>query len=254
MCAFDPRRLFQPWRYRDRGRTTYKNVDEVYDAVRDRIKGIERQSLPLEHVERGEKWFGDTLDHAFRRGLAVVLTPTEHRRHAELYVLPLDQAWRILALDVLHKDTGPGWGRAREAQESLLLGYSESERARWLAVRNDDRYWHGHLIFSLLTRAQVKVVNAHGRRCFATASAMTGMRFFHVVSDRMLRENALSIVPKGFTLARATVTGKIAAEMSQAFKREQRNLIQFQPTTEFARLINENLNSNVEFLTARGWR
>lgn len=254
MRKFDPRRLFEPWRYRDRGLTTYKTIDEVYDAVQDRTKGIERLSLPLDHLERGEKWIGDELDHAFRRGLAVVLKPTGYKRSIDWYMLPLDQTWRILALDVLRDDTGPGWGPAREAHQSLLLGYSKAERTRWLAVQHDDGYWDGYQIFSLLTRAQVKVVNEYGRRCFETAAAMTRMTLFHVVTSRMLRENALDIVPKGLTLARVTVNHRIGGEMSPAFKRDKRNLIEFQPTMKLARRINENLNSNVEFLTARGWR
>src|SRR5262249_19506060 len=152
---------------------------------------------------------------------------------ADLFVLRPDQAWRVPALAALWETTAGRWSDAAEDQQSLLLGYTPDQRAAWHA----DRSWRhagprGIAIYALLAPPDCAALDGFGRRCFADGTSV----FFH--PTRVLRRDALSLLPRGKTLARAGL--------------ELGRLVRTPGTV--TPVINAGLTSHVQLLTRAGWR
>lgn len=257
---FNPATLFAP-RKHDPKLAPYKSYEAVLDAVGARKKALWRESFSLRSIEDDSKGFVKLLKMAFERKLAVTLhnyhpLPAD-RLQPNLYVLPLDQVWRISALNAL-RDTafidGGRWTLAAEAQESLLLGYTDAQRARWIEAMNHDRPAYGcNTIYTLLNNEQRELVMSVGKRCFGPAAGLEGMTlFFHRQYDD-LKKNALRLLPKGTTLARVGLDWKACEALFGSLKTTKPRLASVVLSKMTATSTNAGLRSNVQFLTASGW-
>jgi len=223
--AFDPMTLFEP------------HVAEPADPA-DEIEAVANGDKPIAMFSGSREELDELVALAFGFGndLMTILTPSHlpaDPDDADLFVLRPDQAWRVPALAALWETTAGRWSDAAEDQQSLLLGYTTDQRATWHA----DRSWRhagprGIAIYALLASADSRALDVVGRRCFADGTRV----FFHPTD--VLRRDALSLVPRGQTLARAGL---------------ERGLLVRTPGT-ITPAINAGLTSTVQLLTRAGWR
>jgi hypothetical protein len=259
---FHPKSLFAPLKW-PKNIAPYATDDEVLDAVRDGEKAMFFTGLPFSCVADGDGHFGDLLEAAFDRGLAVILDNRTQlpkgRWEPAIYVLHLDQAWRVPALNALNETAfiaDGRWSLSAEAQRSLLLGYTANQRKRWLAWQRQRKAAETSLdLYTLLTAAHLKNAKNLGMRCFGTNEQMVGMSFFFPRGENSApKDNAARLVPKGFTFARVGLSWKAAQELFGTFKTWKSNWMTVQISEEQAHVISAGLKSNVQVLTARGWR
>lgn len=100
--------------------------------MRSGKKALWRENWAIAALEEGDPYLGKLVRKAFEHGLAITLVQSPLNRgtkhwESEVYLLELEQTWRIFALDALKQTTfieQRRWTYAHEAQESLLLGYS----------------------------------------------------------------------------------------------------------------------------------
>lgn len=251
--AFDPAILFERWRP-DPALAAYANDKEELDAVQAGKKAMLLAGFPVDYIAEGGRDFVALLRAAFRRGLAVTLY--SRGEEPDVYVLPLDQTWRISALNALHETAfvEGRWTLAAEAQVSLLLGYDEAQRDAWLASVRQRQPAYGCLtMYTLLTRAQRARVAAFGHRCFGVATEVEGLELFFHRQHESLKRTAARLVPKGLTLARVGLDWR-AAEPIFGSLRRARGLIRTVLTKRTARTLTRSLRSNVQLLTSAGWR
>lgn len=182
--AFDLASLFDRVRFVDR-LAPYRTVAAELDAVVSGKKGISRISWSLQSIAEYGEDFAKFLTMAFDRRLVVLLDEYyKHRvpyREPTIYVLRLDQMWRVPALNAL-RDTAlvdGAWSFSSAAQESLLLGYTPQQRKAWLAGLRHERPVYGcNVVFTLMTTEQRDRVVDLGRRCFGSPNAVDGIKFF----------------------------------------------------------------------------
>jgi hypothetical protein len=242
---FDPARLFAPYREpraRSRG--------SVFDDLVAGRRAVLRSSANIRDIEAGAPYFTELVDAAMDRNLAVVVRPARGapRGVVTVYVLKLDQVWRVPALETLRATAfvDGRWSDAAEQQEQLLFGLSAKERALSLAEERERKAaWTCCTVYTLLSQAERRVVVGFGKRCFAPE--VQGMAVF-IEGSQVLKRNALALVPKGFTLARAGLAWTCAWQLFP------RGTTELQARVPAGVDLNANLVSSVQFLTRTGWK
>lgn len=136
MARFNLASLFEPWTW-TRNLRPYPSHDSILNAVSSGRKPIWRDDWLLANIEGGDPAFGKYLRKALERGLAVTLVQRDRKMPRErwcpeVYLLKLEETWRISALHALHETfwtRGSHWTPANEANKSVLLGYSAKQRS-----------------------------------------------------------------------------------------------------------------------------
>ncbi|MGE5182917.1 MAG: hypothetical protein ACM31C_12675 [Acidobacteriota bacterium] len=260
---FDAATLFEKHRH-DPKLVPYKTLKSVLDAVRSKKKALYFTGFPISCFGSGDPDFGELVHMAVERDLAVLIHnhrnsfPLE-RQEPDVFVLPLDQAWRVSALAALNETAFEGerrWSAAAEAQRSHLLGYTAKQRADWLASHRERRPVSGcNTIYTLLTKDQRQTVLDVGKRCFGSADSLDGMHFFFHRQHEYVKRNAASLVPKGLTLARVGLAWKVTWTLFGHFKEwKPRGLVSATISKKLAPTVTAGFESNVQFLTRRGWK
>ncbi|MCX5746347.1 MAG: hypothetical protein NT062_28045 [Proteobacteria bacterium] len=186
---------------------------------------------------------------ATARGLAVTLHDPDGSE-PNVYVLPLDQTWRIAALDALRETAlvDGNWTLASEALESLLLGYTAAQRARWIeAFRARQAAFSCQTVYALLTREQRDAVTALGHRCFGSPVGLT--LFFHT-GEYDVRADAAKRIPKGHTLARVGFDWDVV----DALFADKSGIATATITPRTAARAAAAIRSNVQLLTGARWK
>ncbi|MEO8705461.1 MAG: hypothetical protein ABI867_35850 [Kofleriaceae bacterium] len=240
--SFDPERLFE----RDRVPAGRGSMLSVCDDIAADRRAVLKIPALLGEIESGNATFTEILAAAIDRNLAVVLRPSRSGEVA-VYILKLDQMWRVSALETL-RETGfvdGRWSDAAQQQELLLLGVPAKARARALAYdREHQAAWTCLTVYTLLSAARRRDVIALGKRCFGTDIA--GMELLAADSGRVLKRTAYSLVPKGFTFARAGLAWSVARPLFDG----PRARVVVPADVD----VNAALVSNVQFLTRSGWK
>lgn len=258
---FDPAVLFERWKS-DPRLVAYKTQKAVLDAVAARKKAVLLTGFPISYIAEGGAEFIDLLHEAFDRGLAVTLYNRpipfpRDRQEPNVYVLPLDQTWRISALNVLRDAAfvDGAWTMAAEAQESQLLGYTSEQRERWLAAFRHRQAAYGcQTMYTLLTDEQRTTVMSLGKRALGPSSELIGRVFFFHRDREALKKNAVKLVPKGLTLARVGFDWRAAERLFGSWKKmKRRGLVKATVTKDFAQVAAESFQSNVQLLSSTGW-
>jgi hypothetical protein len=259
---FHPRKLFGP-RTWPKKLAPYASDLDMLDDVRDRKKAMMRTSVRFSSFEAGDAWLAELVDAALERGLVIIIDDYmgKHPTHSwipSVYVTHIDQAWRVPALKALKQtafiDDGR-WTLSAEAQESLLLGYTAQQRRRWIASeRQRQAIATGLDLFTLLTPPQVRTARSLGMRCFGTPSDMEGMTFFFPRNNTVPKDDALALVPKGLTFARVGVRWPAAHKLFGQPSTWKGTWMSVDVTAKQAQILSEGLATNVQRLTARGWR
>jgi hypothetical protein len=177
----------------------------------------------------------------------------------EIYFLELDQTWRISALHSLRRDgiSGRGGTFAAENQETMLLGYTASQRKAWLAsMRHQRPVYGGITLYALLNKQQRSLAVSLGNGSFGAPTEIVGREFFIDRSEGDIKENALALLPEGTTLARVGFDWR---QVQLLFGRplgklKRRGIVRATAPKEFAAIANDSLRSKIQFLTKRGWR
>src|SRR5690606_20618948 len=106
---FHPKILFGPFAW-PKNMDPYASDIDVLDAVRDRKKALLFTAFGFSSIKDDNEGLAALLEAAFDRGLSVVIDNhnwaglPKQRWEPNLYVLHLDQAWRVPALKAL-RDT-----------------------------------------------------------------------------------------------------------------------------------------------------
>ena len=255
---FDPSVLFE--RYKPD--PAFKSDKAELDAVQAGTKAMMAISFPLPYIAAGGEEFVGLVRGALDRGLAVTICnealPTSRSQPFPcVYVLPLDQTWRISALNAMHETMlvdGP-WTLAADAQHSLLLGYTPEQREVWLAdVRHRQAAYGCKTVYTLLTEEQRASAVALGKRCLGAASELEGMNLFFHRTHELLKPDAGKLVPKDLTLARVGLDWKVVEPLFGSWEKlKPQRLVTGTITGKLGRQVTEALRTNVEFLTAGGW-
>lgn len=259
---FDPSVLFEQQKP-DPRLEAYKTQSAVLDAVADGRKAVLHTSFPISHIVEGDDEFVDLLHAAFQRGLAVTLYNRSatllppHRREPDVYVLPLDQTWRISALNVLKEAAlmEGRWTIAAEAQESQLLGYTAEQLKLWLVnIRQRQAAYGCKTVFTLLTEEQRHATMSLGMRALGPSDDLIGRIFFFHKDREALKKNAVKLVPQGLTLARVGLEWKATKNLFGSLNdMKRRGLVKATVTKDSALDVAESLCSNVQLLSSRGW-
>jgi hypothetical protein len=259
---FDPSVLFERWK-QDPTLVPFRTEAAALDAVARRAKGIYQTGVAIGDVAAGSTELVQLLRAAFERGLAVTFV---HRPIAALpwdqqvpdvYVLPLDQTWRISAINALWETAAAeGWSFAAEAQHSALLGYTPAQRARWLAHVRARQVGYGCLtVYTLLSPAQRATTQGLGKRALGSVRELVGRELFFHRERELLRTDAFARVPRGQTLARVGIDWKLAARLFGAAElRMPRGLARATVTRGLAQRVADGLATHVQLLTRRGWQ
>ncbi len=213
-------------------------------------------------IADGDPYFTGLLEAAFERGLAVVLENRpglpRDRWEPALYAMHLDQTWRIPALNALWETAfveDGRWSRSAEAQHSLLLGYTAKQRKDWIAWRRQQKAAETCLdLYVMLTAQQRTTAKALGMRCFGTPEQMEGMTFFFPRNGTEPKATASKLVPKGQTFARVGLSWAATKQLFGEFATWKRAWMSVKIARAQAPFINEGLKSNVQIMTARGWK
>lgn len=260
---FDPAILFEPFKP-DPKRAPYSSLAEVLDAVAARKKAMYYSGFPLSMLASGDEQFAELLHMAIDRDLTVVIHnrripfPLE-RQEPDVFVLPIEESWRVPAFAALRDAAFEGdgrWSNAAEAQSSYLLGYTAQQRRRWIAWQKERQAaWTCKTIYTLLTLEQKQLVLDVGRRCFGPALSLVGRAFFFHRQNDGVKKTAARLVPRDLTLARVGLAWKATRTFFGDFKNwKPRGLVTATATKKLAPMINAELLSNVQLLTSAGWK
>jgi hypothetical protein len=231
----------------------YRSDEAALDAVRARKKPIcFWQAVGAEIPE----W--QAL--AFERQLAMCVV--EERvpgwRPAEqpvrVFIAHAEELWRVPALLALWKTafTGGGWSDAAEDQMSYLLGYTDKERAAWIAARRQAvPAWTSATVYALLDPWRREIVESVGRRCLGPAEEFDGTSVF--VHPGSLKKTAFSLVPKQHTLARFGLHWEGFQNVFYSLPARKKELTTRMVTRKVAAILYAGMSSNVQFLTRKGW-
>lgn len=260
--TFDPAALFERWR-RDPKLVPYKTEAAALDAVARRAKAIWQTGFAIDELAAGSPAFVRLLRAAFERGLAVTFV---HRpvpslpwrdQVPDLYVLPLDQTWRLAAIEALWQTAAAegGWSLAAEAQHGHLLGYTAAQRAAWRAATDAQQAGFGCLTaYALLDDAQRRATLALGKRALGPAADLVGRELFFPSYRALLRRDAHARVPAGLTLARVGLDWDAArAVFGAAQLRRDRGLGRATITRAHAQRVADGLRTGVQLLGPRGF-
>ena len=253
--SFDPSALFVRWK-RDPALVPYKTEAVALDAVARGEKALWQTGFSIAELAGGGAAFTRLLRAAFDRGLAVTFV---HRPIAslpwndqvpEVYVLPLDQTWRISAIDALWQTSAGAWSEAAEAQQSQLLGYTAAQCEAWLASMRHQQAGFGCLTaYMLLDDHHRRTAVSLGKRALAPASELVGRELFS--SRDLLRPDAFERVPPARTLARVGLAWELDQQLF--VERKPRSVRRCAITPRLAQRVAEGIRTGVQFLSSRGW-
>ncbi|HWO22161.1 MAG TPA: hypothetical protein VNO30_25535 [Kofleriaceae bacterium] len=257
-------RLFEARLDEDRREAApYRTLAAELDAVRARKKAI--AMFPLARpgdVPADDAFLRGLVRAAAARGLGVLVDPGEHARlprearGVTAYALPIDQLWRVPAIAALWTAAleDGRWSDAAERQLGALLGYSARERRIWIAqLRHRIAAWGARTVYALLDRQRRALVEALGRRCLGPAPALEGLPLFVHARGHALRRDAARLAPRGLAIARVALDEPAYARLFGG-RRAARGVIAATAGARTAAAIAAGLRSNVELLTAAGWR
>lgn len=241
-------RLFEPARvHLRRFRHPYPTLRAELDAIASDDKGMSFYPASLRQLRADD----ELLRGAFDRGLAVVLYDQRipSKPHdISVYIARPDQLWRVPAHVALWDTAFVGdgrWSTAAEAQEGLLFGYTEGQRAAWRAsIQRRQAAFGCATLYTLLDRAQRRSIAALGHRSFVPDEPVS--LFWHP-SSHELRPDAWKRVPKGTVLARVAVRWKPLRRWFAG----KRRITQIDVT---GAKINSELVTDIEVMTAKGWK
>lgn len=255
-AKFDPGSLFVRYRH-PRALVPARSLSRELARVAARTKAVYFTGYPIACFERGERELGELLRIAARDDLSVVLRPRTSGE-CDVFVLPIDQSWRVAAHDALLEaalDSGERWSAAAEAHQSLLLGYSKAQRRQWLAYHAQLRAaWGGKTVYALLTVQQRSRVEDVARRCFGPRDTLGDLRLFYHAGRELVRRDAHRQLPRGTTLARVGLTWRAHDALFGRTTPRNRAFRSIAITDRRAPIVAGGLMSDVQFLTARGWR
>ena len=233
----------------------YRTLRAELDAVASGRKGMSMFGFGLDELASTD--YRAVIQQSLARGLVFASAGRDfHRKHFRVYVARPDQLWRIPAHLALWETTigtrstrGLGWSEASEALEGLLLGYTATERARWLAARRE-RFAgeHGASVYALLTRAQKQAVVAAGKRYLGDTSTL---RLFAHTAQMPIVPRASRLVPADTTLARFGLAWNVYRRLFG--KATKWTVVTASIPQALAPAIHGAMTSNVQFLTSRGW-
>jgi hypothetical protein len=250
------------WR-RDPKLALYPTMKAHLDAMSSgRKKGLSLFGFVMSDITRDED-FQTLLELACERGLVVVHynEPVRglafDRRDDTVLVARPEELWRVPAWIALWKTAFADghWSNAAEAQASLLLGYTDKERARWIgAMRELQPAYTCAQVYALLTVEQKRRVQSLGQRCFGTDEELASIRLLFKRNFYGMRPNAARLVPRDLTLARVGLRWATFRKLFPEFRNGRQEVIAKQVPLRLAGQVNRALTSNVQLLTARGWR
>jgi hypothetical protein len=257
-------RLFEARLDEDRRKAApYRTLAAELDAVRARKKAIAMFPLARPGDEPADDAFLRALVRAAAaRGLGVLVDPGEHARllgearGVTAYALSIDQIWRVPAIAALTTATleEGRWSDAAERQLSYLLGYSERERRIWMAqLGHRIAAWGARTVYTLLDRQRRAAIESLGRRCLGPAPLIEGLPLFVHTRGHALRRDAARRAPPGLAIARVALDEAAYARLFGG-RRAARGVIATTADARAAAAIAAGLRSNVELLTAAGWR
>jgi len=253
-------RLFEARLDEDR-RAPYRTLAAELDAVRAGRKAISMFPLARPGAAPADDAFLRALVRAATaRGLGVLVEPGPAglgEPGVTAYALRPEQSWRPPAIAALWKTAleGGAWSEAAERQLSWLLGYPERERRAWIArLRHRVAAWGARTVYTLLDRAQRAAIERLGRRCLGPAAAIEGLTFFVHGRGHALRREAARLAPQGLAIARVGLDEAAYARLLGRGGRGGRGVIAAVAGARAAAAIARGLRSNVELLTAAGWR
>lgn len=271
MPRFDLARLFEAHLDEDRrAAAPYRTLAAELDAVQAGKKAIAMFPLARPGTVPADDAFLRTLARAAgARGLGVLVEPGGIWPGGDgvtAYALASAQSWRVPAIAALWQSAreAGAWSDAAERQLSLLLGYSARERRIWMAqLRHRVAAWGTRTVYALLDRERLSGIERLGRRCLGPASSIEGLTFFVHAAGRALRRDAALRVPRGLHIARVALADAAYARLFGVpgrgrrrgrGERGERGMIAAVAGADAARALVSGLRSNVELLTARGWR
>lgn len=236
-----------------------------YPTLRAELEGAESGRKPLSR-------YSITVDGlAGREGLEYMLLAFEHdlvvtlHRRSRLPNRPFgaqpvtvftsrpEELWRVPALLTWSRGLGLAPPhRTQGVHESLLLGYSPAQIARWYRHLDGVEQF---CVYTLLSQADRARVNDLGRRCFGSAEELVGTTFF-MLPNGPLKKNARNLVPKGLTLARTKCNPMLLRALLGDPEGESRRgpLVRVRVSKQQALAVNRAMRSKVQLLTATGWR
>lgn len=236
--------------------------ESAFDANKAGKKGMSYYSWTTGAIDHRD--FREILELAFDRDLVVTLRRDEpwgpwtgDHQALDIFVSRPEELWRVPAWLAL-KETAfvdGRWSEAAENLQSYLLGYTKTQREHWIEARREtDPAYTCATIYALLDRSAVAAVESVGRRCFGPNDSIDGLPvFFH--RGNVLRRDARSRVPRGYTLARAGLQWAAFHELFGKWdEMKKRGLIERTIDARAARTLNANLLSNVQLLTRSGWK
>jgi hypothetical protein len=246
----------------DHRQVLYPTMKAHLDSMRSGKKpGLSMVSFGVSYMtDRGVDYL-ELLELAFERGLVVVLhnnwikdLPFE-RQHPTVLVARPEELWRVPAWIALWDSAieAGGWTDSAEAMSSLLLGYSAKQRAAWLKDQRHRRAaWGAATVYALLDEDQRARVTSLGQRGFGRADEIDLLLRNR---DHGLRRGAFRRIPRGLTLARVAIDWAMFRELfgSPPDWRRRQVITARVPKRRIA-AFHRFLRSNVQLLTARGWR
>ncbi len=263
--GFNFARLFERAPYSKRKRVLYPNMKAHLDGMRSGKKaGLSLFGFPVSYMtERGPDYL-ELLKLAFERELVVVLhnnsiknVPLE-RQCPNVFVARPEELWRLPAWIALWDTAmfGGTWTDGAEAQASLLLGYTRSERAAWIERMRELRAaYTGLTTYALLSPEQTRRVRSLGQRCFGDADDLSAITLRFKRNDYGLRPNAYRLIPRDLTLARVALVGATFRKLFGDYKTwKRREVIDARVPERLAAEFNRALTSRVHLLTPKGWR
>ena len=240
--------------------TTFKSHLDAMSTGRK--KGLSLFGFVMNDVTR-ERDLLALLELACDRGLVVVHYNEPmpgvafERRDDRVFVARPEELWRVPAWIALWKTAFADgrWSDAAEAQASLLLGYTEKQRARWLAARREHQpAFTCATVYALLTAEQKRRVRALGQRCFGDDKQLASITLLRKRSDYGVRPDAARLVPRDLTFARVGLRWATFRKVFPKAWNGHQEIVETRVAGRLAGEVNRGLTSNVQLLTARGWR
>lgn len=276
MGRFALSRLFEARLDEDRRKAApYRTLAAELDAIRARRKAISMFPLARPGAEPADDAFLRALVRAAAaRGLGVLIQPGEPGELAGLpraargvtaYALPLDQIWRVPAIAALWEAVleDGAWSDAAERQLGLLLGYSARERRAFLAgLRHRVAAWGARTVYALLDRERLGRIAQLGGRSLGPTPEIEGLPFFVHGRGHALRRDAARYAPPGLAIARVGIEEAAFVRLFGAAGPRgvatrggaARGVIEAVAGARAAAAVAAGLRSDVEVLTAAGWR
>ena len=231
----------------------YETLRDELEAVRDRRKGIAFYStFKLDQV-------ADFLDDelaplAHEFGLDVILRSKRigHHKFVDVYVLHLDQAWRIPANEIMFSGERVQWTDDLEFRSSRILGYTEDQIAEWMRlVQVTPRRWGQRTLFFVAERELLKALKPTGFKCLPPTAL--GMRVYYDVNEMLVpRKNAERLLPFGGSLCRLMISHEHFVELFGVGSSWGRRKILTAQLRDIARL-NGSLKASIELWANGEW-